>query len=169
MGIWRVKCTRCGHEDVQKRNGESCSACRIGHVAKLEYLPDEYLNELRGRGYRTKLKQLQRMLVNGQINRVQYLAFKNDLDRLFPNPKVMWNRLPASFKNIHDLDDYPDRPAVTIHVPDVRAVGNEVRISTKEIGLLDKDGKPIWSKVAALRAKSAELYKKGLAKMAKKK
>lgn len=154
---------------MQKRNGDSCGSCRIGRVFKLEYLPDEYLNDLRGRAYRNKLKELQRSHANGVINRIQFLALKNELDRTFPNPKVNWSALPSSFKTVHELDDYPDKPAVTIHVPDVRAVGNEIRISTKEIGLLDKDGKPIWSKIAALRAKSRELYKKGLLKMNKKK
>lgn len=138
---------------------DRCHSCGVGRYAKIENMPDEYLNDLRSRAYQEKLHGLKRRYANGEINRVMFLAMKNELDRKYPNPKVNWGRLPESYKTVHALgDEYDDTPAVTIKVPHVREIDdNHIGISLQDMELVDKDGKTNTQKVAELRADSKKL------------
>lgn len=171
MGIKSFKCTRCGHNNIGNvMKGDRCSDCKLGRYAAVEVIPDEYYTEIKGRGYRLKLEQLKKMFEKGEISRVQFLAFKNDLDRRFPNPKVDWRRLPKSFKQIQEIDDYEDEPEVKIHVPQVRMLDeNTIGISTKEmeLGTKDEEGEINWSRVNEIRQKSRNLLDKFTSKRKK--
>lgn len=126
---------------------------------KLEHLPDEYLNDLRSRGYQEKLRILKQHFTEGRINRIQFLAFKNELDRKFPNPKVDWRRLPKKFHTVHELgDDYEEDPAVNIVVPEFsKTDDNNIKVTMKDLELIDKDGKPRSQKIAELRNRSQKI------------